>query len=233
MRSDPRPSWQAIRDEALRRIRARDWPPGERIPDEAALAAEFGCARTTVNRALRALAEAGFIERRRKGGSRVKLTPLRKATLEIPVIRQEVEASGGIYGYRLLSRREAEAPAPILRTMGLPAGTMLLHVCSLHLRDGVPHVHEDRWLNPGAVTDLMALDLAQISANEWLVRNVPYTRGTLALSASAASSDVAAALGCASGDALFTMQRLTWQGETPVTHVTQSYAPGHSLRTDI
>ena len=61
-------TWQSIRAEALRRIRAGLWPPGARIPDEAELAAEFGCARATVNRALRDLAEAGLLERKRKGG---------------------------------------------------------------------------------------------------------------------------------------------------------------------
>jgi GntR family transcriptional regulator, histidine utilization repressor len=47
----------------------------------------LGCARATVNRALRDLAEAGLLERRRKGGTRVPLTPVRKATFEIAIIR--------------------------------------------------------------------------------------------------------------------------------------------------
>jgi GntR family transcriptional regulator, histidine utilization repressor len=56
--------WEDIRAEVLRRIRARDWPPGGLIPGEEALAEEFGVARATVNRALTALAEAGVIERK-------------------------------------------------------------------------------------------------------------------------------------------------------------------------
>ena len=58
--------WGEIRVEVLRRIRERIWPPGELIPSEEALAVEFCCARATVNRALRELAEAGVLERRRK-----------------------------------------------------------------------------------------------------------------------------------------------------------------------
>ncbi len=72
-------TWQSIRAEGLRRIHDGLWAPGARIPDEADLAGEFGCARATVNRALRSLAEDGFLERRRKGGTRVALTPVRKA----------------------------------------------------------------------------------------------------------------------------------------------------------
>jgi hypothetical protein len=51
--------WEDIRAEVLRRIRARDWPPGALIPGEEALAAEFGVARATVNRALRAWPRPG------------------------------------------------------------------------------------------------------------------------------------------------------------------------------
>ena len=69
----------------------RIWKPGELIPNEADLAIEFGCARATVNRALRALAETGILDRRRKAGTRVALHPVRKVTLEIPIIRHEVE----------------------------------------------------------------------------------------------------------------------------------------------
>ena len=84
-------SWQSVQAEVLRRINAREWKPGDFIPNEAELAIEFGCARATVNRALRALAESGLLDRRRKAGTRVSLNPVRKATLDIPVIRYEIE----------------------------------------------------------------------------------------------------------------------------------------------
>ena len=79
--------WEEIRAEVLARIRARAWPLGTLIPGEEALAAEFGVARATVNRALSELARAGVLERKRKAGTRVVALPVRKATLDIPVIR--------------------------------------------------------------------------------------------------------------------------------------------------
>lgn len=225
--------WQAIRNEALRRIRAREWPPGEMIPHEADLAAEFGCARTTVNRALRDLADAGFLDRRRKAGTRVALTPLRKATLEIPVISQEVESRGGSYGYRLLLRALQQAPAPVRNRLGLPPGARLLHVRALHLNDGAPYVYEDRWISPDTVPGIIQVDLERINANAWLVQNVLYTRGELVLGAIAADATVAESMRCAPGTAIFTMERTTWMGEDPITLVTQYYAPGHRLTTAI
>jgi len=80
-------NWQGVREEVLRRIHARVWAPGDLLPTETELAAEFGCARTTVNRALRTLAESGLLDRKRKAGTRVVRHPVRKATLSIPVIR--------------------------------------------------------------------------------------------------------------------------------------------------
>ena len=49
-------TWQSVQEEVLRRINSREWKPGELIPNEAELSLEFGCARATVNRALRGLA---------------------------------------------------------------------------------------------------------------------------------------------------------------------------------
>ncbi|MFC3117536.1 GntR family transcriptional regulator [Jhaorihella thermophila] len=83
-------------------------------PHEADLARELGCARATVNRALRAVAEDGLIERRRRAGSRVALHPVRKARLDIPVIRVEVESRGLPYHFSLTSKSD-ELPPPAIR----------------------------------------------------------------------------------------------------------------------
>lgn len=232
MPESPR-SWQAIEAEVLGRIRSRQWPPGSMIPNEADLAAEFGCARATVNRALRALAEAGHLDRRRKAGTRVALNPVRKATLEIPVIHHEVEARGGVYGYALISRQMSPAPLQIRSRMGLPAEAELLHTRALHMSDGTPYAYEDRWINPAAVPMLLEIDLTKVSANAWLVQNVPYTKGSFALSAVEADAETAAILCCRPGEALFIVERTTWMHDTPITWVRQSYPPGHRLTTDI
>ena len=61
-------NWQSVHDEVLRRIHTRQWKPGDLIPKEVELAEQLGCARATVNRALRELATEGFLDRRRKAG---------------------------------------------------------------------------------------------------------------------------------------------------------------------
>ena len=61
------------------------------MPGEVDLAEEFGCARATVNRAMRELADEGFIDRKRKAGTRIKSSPTRHAKFAIPLIRDEIE----------------------------------------------------------------------------------------------------------------------------------------------
>jgi GntR family histidine utilization transcriptional repressor len=223
------PGWDAIRAEVLRRIRARDWRPGEAIPTEAALAAEFGCARATVHRALRDLAEAGVVERRRKAGTRVALQPVRRATLEIPVIRAEVEARGQRHGFRLIEDRDLLPPLPVASRLGVGADRPLRRMFTLHLADGRPFLHEDRWLNP-AVLPRPAPDFAAVSVNEWLVTHVPFSAGEMSFAAEGANVREARALGVDLGAPLLVTERVTRTETQAVTLVRLAYAPGHRLQ---
>lgn len=222
--------WEDIRAEALRRIRSRVWPPGAIIPTEEALAQEFGCARATVNRALRDLADAGLLERRRKAGTRVTPHPVRKATVDIPVTRLEVEGRGQTYAFHLLEQALGPAPVPVTSRLGLAPGSVLLHLRSLHLADGRPFLFEDRWLNPAILPD-PAPDFAAISANEWLVGHVAYTTGDIAFSAANATPEEATILGLPVGTALFITDRTTWTQDAPITSTRLAYAPGYRLHT--
>lgn len=224
-------SWQAVRAEVLRRIRSREWAPGQPIPHEADLAQELGCARATVNRALREVAESGLIERRRRAGSRVALHPVRRATLDIPVIRMEIETRGEAYDFSLVSRVE-EVPPPAIRARFKSAPeAQLLHVVGLHMADGKPHALEDRWIDAQAVPGAGTTDFSQISPNEWLVLSVPFEGGDIAFSAAVASPAEAEALGCPAGAPLFVTERATWRNEKTLTSVRLLFAPGYRLHT--
>ncbi|MCF1710960.1 GntR family transcriptional regulator [Tabrizicola sp. J26] len=222
--------WESIRDEVSARIRARLWAPGDTIPGEETLAQEFGVARATVNRAMRELAATGVIERRRKAGTRVALLPARRALLEIAVIRLEVEGKGAAYSHQVLEDRMEAAPPPVVARLGLPAGTVLRRLRTLHLADGQPWAYEDRWLNPAALVG-EAPDFTQVSANEWLVSHVPYATGDIAFSAEGAEPDVAVALGVEEGAALFVTDRATWTEAQPITSVRLYHAPGYRMRS--
>ena len=221
--------WEDIRAEVLRRIRARDWPPGALIPGEEALAEEFGVARATVNRALTALAEAGVIERKKRAGTRVAELPVRRARLEISVIRLDVLGRGLTYGFKLLADRMTIAPVPVTARLGLPEGTPLRYLETLHLADGRPYVFETRWLNPASLP-APAPDFASISANEWLVTHVSLVSGDIAFTAEAATAREAEVMGQPPGTPLLIAERVTHGLTGPVTLVRLAHAPGHRVQ---
>jgi GntR family transcriptional regulator, histidine utilization repressor len=229
MKDTPRLSWTDVRDIMRARILARRYPLGARLPRDEDIAQDLGCARTTVHRAMQDLAAAGLIERRRKGGSHVKADPITRATLDIPNMRAEVQAQGRAYGYRLIAREMAPCPAPIAAQLGLPAPQPILHVTALHLADTKPYIFEDRWINPAAVPEILAVDLAKVSANEWLVANKPYSRLEISLYAVNAGADIAHHMACPQGTALLVNARATWTQGDPITYVQSYAAAGYQL----
>ncbi|POF29108.1 GntR family transcriptional regulator [Roseibium marinum] len=233
MREPDTKSWRGVQTELLRRINEREWTPGSLVPNEIELAQEFGCARTTVNRAMRELADAGLLDRRRKAGTRVALHPISRIVLDIPIIRLEVEQRNAEWRQNLLEKTSCVPPASITSRLGLDSKTTMLHVRSLHYADNHPFLHEDRWMNIDALPGVETVDFAAISANEWLIQNAPYTTGDIAFTAMNANKDIAEILEAVEGVAIFVVDRITWNKGEPITCVRLSYAPGYRMNTKI
>jgi len=219
--------WQGIQDEVRRRIHAREWKPGDLIPNEADLAHEFGCARATVNRALQALAEAGLLDRRRRAGTRVALRPIAKATLDIAMLRSEIEGRGFDYEYALLGIDLEVLPMGLV---GLFGGGKHWHVRALHLADAKPYVVEDRWIAQDVAPAPEVFDT--VSPNEWLLINAPYTHGEIGFSAKSAG-EFGDALGVSEEASVFEIERRTWDGDRAITQVCLTFAPGYRMQTEL
>ena len=220
-----------IKASVLKRIRDKTWPPNTLIPGEIELAAEFGCARATVNRAMRELVEDGFLDRKRKAGTRVKSSPTRQAKFVIPLIREEIEAKGQEYRYVLLARKHGPAPDWLTRRLNLAPGADVLHLQCLHLGAGTPFQFEDRWINLRAVPTAADADFKQSGPNEWLVNQVPFTDVELTFSANSAGQHVAEHLSVAQATALFTIERITWLETLPVTYAKLHFCAGYQMKT--
>lgn len=231
MTAEPRLSWKDVRDEIHGAILSGDYGPGDRLPRDADIAEQMNCARSTVQRAMQDLSDSGLVERRRKGGTRVRREPVTRATLDIPITRREVEQKGARYGYQLIRSREAPAPRPVLAAFELGAPQRMLRVEALHLSDGRPYMLEDRWISLETVPEISEVDLARDSANEWLVLNRPYSRCDLRFYAISADPRTAELLDVTEGAALFVIERTTWIDSAPITTVKTVAAPGYQLLT--
>jgi GntR family histidine utilization transcriptional repressor len=229
---NPRVSYKQVKNHVLEGIRSGQWRPGELIPKEQELADSFGCARMTVHRALRELAEAGLVERRRRSGTRVALQTSRNTTLEIPRVDREIEATGALYHYRRLSRRQIDADSMLRERLALSGRSRILHVCCLHFAGATPFQFEERWINLAAVPEALEQSFKSEPPNIWLLEHKPWSRVEHVIRATNASAAIASYLELSEGDAMLVIERRTWSEAQVLTFVRQSH-PGHfyTLRT--
>jgi GntR family transcriptional regulator, histidine utilization repressor len=218
-----------VKAEILKRITDGPWGPGTLLPGEIVLADEFGCARATVNRALRELDEEGLLDRRRKAGTRVREAPLRQARFEMQVVRDEIERTGAAYGYRLIRQEALPVPDWLSSRLKLTASARVVHVLCVHHADGQPFQLEDRWINAGALPQVLKHDFTGVGPNEWLIATVPFSEVEVSFLAGAATPVETEHLGYAPGAPVFRLERMTWWQGAAITHVTMSYYRGYRL----
>ncbi|MEP3328878.1 UTRA domain-containing protein [Sedimentitalea sp.] len=224
-------TYKDVKSDILSKITKGDWGPGDLVPNEVELAATYGCARATVNRAMRELADDGIIERRRKAGTRVRMTPIRQARFDIPIVRDEIEIKGGIYRYALVNRLVEPAPDWLRARLNLQTEGRALHLVCMHYSDGVPYEHEDRWISLAALPKAEDADFSQLGPTEWLLATIPYSKVEINLSAGLADRALSDYMACSVGDPVFNIERSTWWEDRAVTYVRFTYRPGHRLTT--
>ncbi len=226
-----RQSWRDVREVIRNRILNSTYKPGDKLPRDHDIALELECARSTVQRAMSSLAEDGIVERKRKGGTIVRLDPVTRATLNIPITKVEIEARGFKYGHHLISSEVTSAPPSVAARFGVASMDPAARIRALHMAGGRPYVLEDRWICLKTVPEFRDVDLTYISANEWLVRNRPYSRSDVQIYALPIQPDEAELMEVPEGSAMLVLERTTWIGREPITHVKATHTVDYRLMT--
>ncbi|UWQ86316.1 GntR family transcriptional regulator [Leisingera caerulea] len=224
-------AFRDVKEDIRRRIVQGVWGPGDLLPNEVDLAEEFHCARATVNRAMRELAEEGLVERKRKAGTRVLLSPVRQARFNIPIVRKEIESRGLMYRYALVNREVIDTPDWLRARLGLEGDGQVLHLTCMHYGDGSPYQFEDRWINLAALPQAIEADFSKVGPTEWLIATVPYSDAEISFSAMTADDETARHLSCAQGDSLFLAERSTWFEDRAITYVRLVFQRGYRMTT--
>ncbi len=219
---DQEPLHRRIAGDVERRIASGEWRPGFRIPTEADLTADYGCARMTVSRALSDLAARGLVVRRRRAGTVVAHPPVHSSALvAIPDIQSEVEGRGLAYAHRLLGRIVRPA-AEIERDLG----DRIVELETLHLADDLPFVFERRMISLAAAPDAEAADFARQPPGGWLLAHMPWTEAEHRISAVGADAEAANHLGLTVGAPCLRLERRTWRDGQGVTWAWQTFPGG-------
>lgn len=218
-----RPLHEAIRARLAEEILSGARPPGSKLPGETELAAEWRCARATAGRALSALAQAGLVERRRRGGTTVARRTVQQTVLEIADVAAEIEKAGQAYGFQKLALRESGAGEAEMARLDVAEGAPVLQVIGLHLADGVPHALEDRLINLTVAPEASRERFEDTPPGAWLLGHVAWTEAEHDILAVAADSQTAKRLGIPSGSACLVLERRTWLAGQTVTFARFTY----------
>ena len=216
---------QRILGDIEQRIVSGEWPPGHRIPSEHELADIYQCSRMTVNKVLTQLARASMVERRRKAGSFVMRSQSRSAVLEIQDIRAEVLALGLPYRYELVSLKKRRSLRADMEALELDIAGPVIELRSLHYSGALPFCLEHRLINLSAVPQAAVETFKDAPPGAWLVSHVPWTSAEHRIRAGASDAVMASLLKVECGSPCLIIQRRTWIGASPVTHVRLAY-PG-------
>jgi GntR family transcriptional regulator, histidine utilization repressor len=227
------PIYKAVKAAVLERIRSGDLAFGDPVPCEADLAKEFGCARLTVHRALRELANEGYVERRRRAGTRVATRASRGIRMSIARVDEEIFARNSVYRYELLSRTIALPPPDVAEAFEQTGGSALHVLCRHWAGDRVFQV-EDRWINLHAVPAANDQPFQHYGPNRWLLEYIPFSDVQHEISAVAADRSDAHLLEVQPGHPLLRIGRKTVSQGASITVVCLKH-PGElfSLCSDL
>ncbi|GAA2272386.1 hypothetical protein GCM10010149_12830 [Nonomuraea roseoviolacea subsp. roseoviolacea] len=132
-RQDPRPRHQQIAAELRAEIMSGDLEPGAQLPSTPRLVARFDAANATIQRALQALKDEGFV--RGHAGKGVFVRERRPLVVEASTYKSP-EPRG--YGYELLKVGEVTPPGDVAAALGAGRDDVVVMRHRLLVHDGAP-----------------------------------------------------------------------------------------------
>jgi len=205
------PQYRQI-EQALRE-RISTMGPGERLPSDTDLVAEFGVSRMTARNAMQRLAADGLIRREPGRGSFVTTPPAHRRTNRLMTFTQEMRRAGRVPSSRVLERFVRPASTVEATDLGLAPREPVVHLRRLRQADGEPIALESTVLIGDCAPAVMSADLANGSLHETLGRaGFVLHRGTGTISAAAATAKDGRLLGIPTGHPLLVERRVIVDG---------------------
>jgi GntR family histidine utilization transcriptional repressor len=209
--------YSRVKDFLKAGLAAGRWRPGELMPSEAELVAQFGISRMTVNRALRELQSEGLVERVQGVGTFAAQLHRISSTLTIRDLQEEIEARGHRHHAEVHVQRREQAAAALAASLGLAAGSPVFHTLIVHHDDGVALQCEDRYVNPAAAPEYLGVDFTRTTPTRYLLEVAPLWEAQYTIEASRATAQEAKLLGIGLGEPCLVIVRRTVSRGVPIT----------------
>ncbi|WGX98090.1 GntR family transcriptional regulator [Nocardioides sp. L-11A] len=200
--------------------------PGDRLPTEDELIAEFGVSRITVRRAIQNLAARDLVVTRRGRGTFVTSPSFRQPLTALTGFVEDMDAHGLPARARVVSIDEVVAPPEARTALELPLGAMATRIQRVRLAVGRPVSFDDTYLpvDLGRRVAQDDLENEQIFTLLESRHGTPLVEAAYALRASTADAVLADALEVAEGSAIFRVERTSYTlGQRPVDYEVLHY----------
>jgi GntR family transcriptional regulator len=222
------------RIEQVLRERIATLKPGDELPSDADLCAEFGVSRMTARNAMQRLAEEGIVVRQPGRGSFVAQPPVHRRANRLMTFSSEMERLGRRPSSRLLRREIRSATAIEATDLGLVEGDAVVSLRRVRCADGEPMALESAVLGGRVADAVMSADVTNGSLHAALAAaGHTLRRGTATIRAAPASPEDAALLGVNPGEPLLVERRVILDGHGRPLEATESRYAGERYALDV
>lgn len=206
----PGPLYAKVKHGILEAVRSGHWRPHQRIPSENELVRTYGVSRMTVNRAVRELAQEGWLRRVQGVGTFVADTRAQSALVEVRDIAEEIEARAHRHSADVLLLEEQGAAAEVAEALGIREGAIVFHSLLVHRDNGLPVQLEERFVRPEAAPGYLAQDFTRTTPHAYLMETAPLSEAEHVIEAVTADEREAHLLELQRPEACLLLHRWTW-----------------------
>ncbi|SMR81305.1 GntR family transcriptional regulator, phosphonate transport system regulatory protein [Aliiroseovarius halocynthiae] len=134
-----REKWRLVKNQLKQDIEAGVFKPGDRLPTEPELAAQFSAGRHSVRRAVLELSKEGSLSVEQGRGTFVEAAPLLEYAIGSRTrLRRNLEAQGVDISGELLSATQVKSSEKVAHALGLVPGALVIESRRITYADGVP-----------------------------------------------------------------------------------------------
>ena len=208
--------------------------PGDALPSDSDLCAEFGVSRMTARNAMHRLAEEGLVLRLPGRGSYVAEPPAHRRADRLMSFSSEVRRRGRVPSSIIVSREIRPAGRSAALDLRIRESDPIVALRRVRCADGEPIAVETTLLVAPLSVAVMAADLrhdslhATLAAAGWALR-----KGTATVTAASASVEDARLLGVAPGDPMLVERRVIVDGQGRPLEATETRYAAERYAIDV